>query len=146
MKRRQKRWQLITSAVSGFLALSLLALAEAEEHSAMQQPKYVTVTVKEKDKGVSLAVGDTLVVRLEAPQSEKGLLWHISKNDKDLLKPLDKIPEDKVGKSRPGLVDLQVFYLKAEARGKVELQFEYKQPKDKDRKPADTYKVTVQID
>jgi predicted secreted protein len=85
------------------------------------------------------------VVRLDAPLGE-GYLWQITKSNKGQLKPLDKAPPDKLGKGRPSTVEQQVYYLRAEAAGASDLELEYRLAKDKDAKPAKTFKVKVKID
>jgi hypothetical protein len=141
MDSQRKRWHLL--AVTVTLMAGTFAVGAERKYSIMDPPK--TVTVTEKDSKVSLARGDMLVVRLEIMGED--YLWQIAKNDKALLKPLDKVPVDKVGKAPPPKgADLQVFYLTAEAAGTVVLELEYRSRADKDAKPAKTYKVTVQID
>ena len=126
------------------LAVLFLALGTERTYSIMTDSKTVTVTDKEKNTKVTLAPDDLLVVRLEAPMGE-GFQWQITQNNKDQLKSV-KAPPDKLGKSPPSKVELQVFYFKAITAGTSDLELEYKRSADKDAKPVKTYKITVQID
>jgi predicted secreted protein len=145
MTAYRQRWPLVVVAA---LTAATLTLGATRGSSTMDdqktQPKTVTITGKDKDAKVRLTRGDLLVVRLEGPLGD-GYLWQISRNNKDQLTP-QKPPLDKLGKSPPSKVELHVFYLKAEAVGTSDLEFEYRRAADKDAKPARTYKVSVQIE
>lgn len=142
MKTRQKPWHLVLVALA--LATASLALGAERKVTAVDDPKTVTVTEKQKDGKVALDKGDLLVVRLESTLGD-GYLWKITGNKGDSLKVLDKAPGDKVGKVPPSKYELQVYYLRAQAPGTVDLQLEYCSKTDKDAKPAMTYKVTVEV-
>src|SRR5947209_7869574 len=117
----------------------------AERESPMgADPKTITVTDKDKNTKVSLAPGDLLIVRLEAPLGE-GYQWRITRNNKDLLKPLEKAPVDRLGKSPPSKVELQVFYFDAATAGANDLELEYRRPADTEGKPARMFKGTLEI-
>jgi len=138
-----QRWALLVVAVA--LAAGTLTVGATTEGTVVDQPKTVTVTDKDRDKEVRLAPGDLLIVRLDAPSGE-GYLWQITRNNKEQLKPLDKAPLDRVGKGKPSNVEQQVYYLRAEAAGVSDLQLDYRFAKDKDAKPAATFKVKVKIE
>jgi predicted secreted protein len=127
------------------LTAALLPAGAAKERVNMVQPKTITITDKNKDGKVNLAVGDLLWVRLEGPLGE-GHVWQITKNNKDRLKPLEKPPLDKLGKAPPSKVELHSFYLDAVSAGTVELELEYRKKGDKDAKAERKFKATVQIE
>jgi inhibitor of cysteine peptidase len=117
-------------------------MAMADEKDKDGKAKTVALTEQDSGSKVMLAAGDSLAVILEK-QAGTAFSWIIAKNDKDQLR-LDKSGESKADK--PGGKTLQLFVFQAQKTGTSELELQYKRPFDKDKAPAKTFKVTVQIE
>ena len=106
--------------------------------------KTVTVTAKENGKKVELKKGDTLLVRLDANPST-GFTWKITKNDKDILKPTGPGELEKPEMPRPGQKSAMVFRFSADKAGATELELQYARPFEKDKAPAQTFRVSLDV-
>jgi inhibitor of cysteine peptidase len=100
---------------------------------------------KEKSGKVKLAVGDTLEVRLPSNRST-GFSWQIARVAKGKLNPLGKPMYVQPKEPRPGAGGVEVFRFTAGAPGKSDLELVYKRPFEKDKSPAKTYKLSVEIE
>jgi predicted secreted protein len=107
--------------------------------------KTVTLTEKDNDTKVKLVKGDTLVLKLPM-QGGTGFTWVAGKADDEKLKAAGKPTAEKPAEPRPGATVLQVFRFEAAAPGSARLEMWYKRPFEKDKKPAKTFSVTVEID
>jgi inhibitor of cysteine peptidase len=140
---------LLTLSAAAYLGLAALTAESAAFGDKEKDPKgkTVTVTVKAKDKEgkVKLARGETLEVRLPSNRTT-GFSWQLAKYDKDKLKSQGKPEYERPKKPLPGAGSVEVFRFTAEAAGKSELELVYKRPFEKDKPPAKTYKLTVEIE
>ena len=139
---------LLTLSAAAYLGLAALtAESAAFGDKEKGKGKTVTVTVKAKDKEgkVKLARGETLEVRLLSNRTT-GFGWQIGKYDKDKLKSLGRPTYERPKKPLPGAGGVDVFRFTAEAPGKTELELVYKRPFEKDKPPAKTYKLAVEIE
>ena len=103
-----------------------------------------TVTVTEKNTKVSLAVGDTLLVRLESTPGT-GYGWRTVVLDTKLLKQMGEPVMEDSGKKLLGAPEHQVFKFKAIAVGKTALELHYVRPWEKDKPPERVFKISVRI-
>jgi inhibitor of cysteine peptidase len=144
-KRMTALLTLSAAAYLGLAALTAESAAFGDKEKA--KGKTMTVTVKDKDKEgkVKLAKGDTLEVRLPSNRTT-GFSWQIAKIDKDKLKSQGKPVYEAPKKGLIGAGGTEVFRFTAEAAGKSELELIYKRPFEKDKPPAKTYKLTVEIE
>jgi inhibitor of cysteine peptidase len=140
---------LLTLSAAAYLGLAALTAESAAfgDKEKDTKGKTVTVTVKARDKEgkVKLAKGDTLEVRLLSNRTT-GFGWQIGKNDNDKLKSLGRPTYERPKKPLPGAGGVDVFRFTAEAPGKTELELVYKRPFEKDKPPAKTYKLSVEIE
>ena len=144
-KRLTALLTLSAAAYLGLAALTAESAALGDKEKA--RGKTVTVTVKAKDKEgkVKLARGDTLEVRLPSNRTT-GFSWQVAKIEKERLKAQGKPVYERPKKPLPGAGGVEVFRFTAEAAGKSELELIYKRPFEKDKPPAKTYKLTVEIE
>lgn len=109
------------------LAISL-ALASVFASPAMAAPQQndhvVTVTDRNNNSTVGLAVGDTLVVRL-ASNASTGYTWRIGQNNDSLLAPQGEPAYENSSSAMPGAQGTQVFTFTAVAAGGDALTFLY---------------------
>jgi inhibitor of cysteine peptidase len=103
----------------------------------------VTVTEKDNDSTVTIAKGDTLVIRLEA-QLGTGYGWQVVKNDTARLKSLGE-PLVEPGQGLAGGVEHQVFRFGVLKSGSGTVELHYMRPWEKDVPPTKTYRITVQV-
>src|SRR5262249_27911725 len=138
---------LSAAACLGLAALSGESAAALGDKKEEKKGKTVPVTVKDKDKEgkVKLARGDTLEVRLPSNRTT-GFSWQVAKIEKDRLKSQGKPMYEAPKKGLIGAGGTEVFRFTAEAAGKTELELVYKRPFEKDKPPARTYKLTVEIE
>jgi inhibitor of cysteine peptidase len=140
---------LLTLSAAAYLGLAALTAESAAfgDKEKDKKGKTETVTVKDKDKEgkVKLARGDTLEVRLPSNRTT-GFSWQVAKIEKDRLKSQGKPMYELPKKPLPGAGGVEVFRFTAEAAGKTELELIYKRPFEKDKPPAKTYKLTVEIE
>jgi len=140
---------LLTLSAAAYLGLAALTAESAAfgDKEKDKKGKTVPVTVKDRDKEgkVNLARGDTLEVRLPSNRTT-GFSWQVAKIEKDRLKSQGKPVYEVPKKPLPGAGGVEVFRFTAEAVGKTELELIYKRPFEKDKPPAKTYKLTVEIE
>jgi inhibitor of cysteine peptidase len=146
-KRLAALLTLSAAACLGLAVLSGESAAALGDKKEEKKGNTVTVTVKAKDKEgkAKLARGDMLEVRLPSNRTT-GFGWQLAKYDKDKLKSQGKPEYEKPKKPLPGAGGVEVFRFTAEAAGKTELELVYKRPFEKDKPPARTYKLTVEIE
>jgi inhibitor of cysteine peptidase len=77
-------------------------------------------------------------------QAGTGFSWEVSKNDAALMEMKAKPSIERMG-DKPGGAQLQVFRFQAKAAGKNDLELIYRRPFEKDKEPARTFKLTIQI-
>lgn len=102
------------------------------------------VTATERNTNARLAVGDTLVVRLQSTPST-GYGWQIAACNKKVLKQMGEPVLEDSGKNLPGAPQHQVFKFKALATGNTVLELHYVRPWEKGKPPATIYKLSVTI-
>jgi predicted secreted protein len=107
--------------------------------------KALTLTEKDNDTKVKIAKGETLVLKLPM-QGGTGFTWVVGKADDKKLKAMGKPTAEKPAKPRPGATVIQVFRFEAAAPGSAQLEMWYKRPFEKDKKPAKSFTVTVEIE
>jgi inhibitor of cysteine peptidase len=104
----------------------------------------VTVTDQDDRDKITLASGQTLVVRLKASLGT-GFSWQVVANDARILEqarpPMIEPPE----RTEPGAVERQVFRFTAQTRGSAVLELHYFRPWEKGVEPARKYRVTVTV-
>jgi inhibitor of cysteine peptidase len=105
----------------------------------------VTVTAKGKEGTVKLTRGEALELKLDYTGGT-GFTWEVAKIDKGKLKPQGKPTVEQPKQPRPGAKTKQVFRFTAEAAGKTDLELVYKRPFEKDKPPAKTYRLAVEIE
>jgi inhibitor of cysteine peptidase len=129
------------------LALFVACLALASSPSAggeKDKGKTITVTAKEEGTKVKLARGDLLQVRLEALPSA-GYSWQVARLNEQQLKAEGKPEFEKPAKKVIGAKTTQVLRFRAEKAGTSDLELHYKRPFEKDKAPAKTFKLTVEV-
>ncbi|MCL5772887.1 MAG: protease inhibitor I42 family protein [Firmicutes bacterium] len=119
---------------AAFLSLSATVFSAAEN----------TVTVTQKDSKAALVKGDVLVVKLEMTAGT-GYSWQVEKNDAGKLQPVGKPQFEQFKKGVAGGNGYQVFRFKAKAAGTIELKLNYLRSWEKNKAPAKTYAITVEI-
>ncbi len=148
MRAGKRLTALVALSAAAYLGLAALAAESAAfgDKKEDTKGKTVTVTVKAKDKEgkVKLAKGDTLEVRLLSNRTT-GFSWQVAKIDKDKLKAQGKPVYEVPRKPLPGAGGVEVFRFTAEAAGKSELELIYRRPFEKDKPPAKTFRLTVEI-
>ncbi len=124
------------------LALSFfLAVAQGAEEKGM------TVTEKANGTTVKVARGSTLTIQLKGNPTT-GFGWSIDQNNKEELSPVGK-PSYAPDRVQPGIVGSGgkfVFKFKAAKAGTSELKLVYQRAWEKDKPPAKTFTVKVEIE
>ena len=134
------------------LALGLAVFVSGTTSAASPQDlekkgkeKALTLSEKDNDTKVKLARGETLLLKLPM-QGGTGYTWVVGKADDEKLKAIGKPTAEKPAKPRPGATVIQVFRFEAAAPGSSRLEMWYKRPFEKDKKPAKTFSVNVEIE
>lgn len=104
------------------------------------------VTQKDHGSKITLKKGQLLQVKLPI-RTGTGYIWSVvlinekilPKQEKEFLEPL------KEGKPLPGATRTQVFTFRAEQSGETMLEMHYARPFEKNKKPAEVLKLTVEI-
>lgn len=126
------------------IATLFAALALGLSH-ALAETVTITAPDKTTEKAkVKLATGDILELKLEMT-SGTGYSWAVGKNAKDMLPQQGEAIFEKPKTPRPGAKQLQVFRFKATSRGTSELELVYRRPFEKDKPPAKTFALTVDV-
>ncbi len=116
----------------------------SEDQAVQTSTKTITATDKENGRHLELRQGDTLTLKLESIPGT-GYSWQITKNDTNVMKPLDKPEYEPQDKKAMGSVAYQIFRLKAMSEGTDVLELQYKRVWEKEKEPLKTYRITVQI-
>lgn len=113
--------------------------------SMTQDNKAVTVTERNNGEKISLAQGETLIVKLDA-QPGTGYSWQVAKSEPATSLKMLGDSEFELGKDGvAGAVQRQVFNFKAKASGSCVLELHYVRPWEKDAAPAKTYRLEVHV-
>src|SRR5262245_44264893 len=131
--RRITRGVLWAEVVLGAVLLAPCLAFSLDEH---------TVIITDKDRTVTMAEGDVLLVKLPA-RLGTGYSWRVAKIDKCQLRR-DREPWVEDDKSQPGGKQVQVFRFVPKDLGTSMLELHYVRPFEKDVPPHKTYRVKVQ--
>jgi inhibitor of cysteine peptidase len=117
-----------------------------DSNSSTKTAQSSTVTVTEKENGseISLARGATLIVRLEVT-SGTGYSWLVTKDGAPQLKAAGKPHTEKPKGSKPGAAVVQVFRFRTVQSGAAVLELHYQRPWEKDKPPARTFTLELNI-
>ena len=112
-----------------------------------QPANVVTLDEKSNGKTVAVAMGKTVVVRLEG-NITTGYSWTVKKLDGDALKQDGKVEYEPTKTARPrvGSGGTFVATFKTVKPGKATLTMAYARPWEKDTPPIKTFKVTVTVE
>ena len=145
----------INLIITGILSVQLiLPLICSDTYSTKNGgPDEITITEKDNNSKVEIALGGILTLKLEASLGT-GNAWHIVQNNPDLLELLgepkvEPIVEDtkKDKKEEIPLVgepEHMVFSFKAQSRGTNILELHYFRLFEKEKvKPSKTFRITV---
>lgn len=125
-----------------FVCLSLLSPLPAQEGKGAQGP---VLTEKMSGTTVALKKGNTLTVRLRSNPTT-GFRWQIVGIDPEILVLQGK---SKYEPGKPGLIGgggQQTFRFRAADKGRTELVLIYHRTFEKGKKPAQTFRVQVEVD
>ena len=129
------------------LAVAVLCLTiPAPGQEKDKEDKTQILTEKENGGKIKLAKGELLIIKLEGVPTG-GYLWNIAKNKAEQLAPQGKPEITPVKKKTIGGKAVTTYRFKAEAEGISDLELHYKRPfgKEKDKEPAKTFKIIVEI-
>jgi inhibitor of cysteine peptidase len=104
----------------------------------------LVATEKDNGKEVSVPKGINFVVSLEIT-SGTGYGWTLAKDGAPLLKLIGKPQIEKPKDSMPGATQRQVFRFHAMDSGSANLELHYARPWEKDKPPARTFTLKVNI-
>ena len=123
------------------------AKAGADSTAAAPAPKTVEMTRDDDGKSVTVRPGDTIQIKLKSNRTT-GYSWAMTgKLDEKVLK--SEGDEYKVDEHPAGMVGVggsDVWTFKALAAGKTEIVLGYARPWEKDKEPAQAFKLTVVVD
>jgi len=111
--------------------------------AASSRAAEVTITDAQNSKIISIARGDTLIVRLPI-NSGTGYVWEVTSIDLDKLNMIGKAAIEKGG-SMPGAPETQVFRFQGIESGSGVLEMDLLRPSEKAFKPAKIFTVTVTV-
>jgi predicted secreted protein len=126
------------------LALPAASPGIWEDTAMADDPPTVILTVRAKQTELLLRKGEVLELKMETGGGT-GFTWQVAKNNKELCKLKGEPTTEKLGKAKPGAPYLLVFRFEALAKGTNELELHYRRPFEKDKPPAKTYNLTIQI-
>jgi inhibitor of cysteine peptidase len=126
------------------LALAVLSFLVSRGATKGGEDKGTTLTEKDSGKKIELKKGDLLSLKLEMTAGT-GFTWVIAKNETAQLAPQGKPTVIPAKKGVVGGKATQVFQFKAAAEGTSDLELHYRRPFEKDKEPAKTFKVTVEV-
>jgi inhibitor of cysteine peptidase len=126
------------------LALVVWAACGAGAGTMPASVSEVTVTDRDDRVDITLAAGQTLVVRLGVTLGA-GFSWQVATNDARILKPAGPPRIEPPERPVPGAVEYQVFRFIARAHGPTVLELHYLRPWEKGVESARTYRVTVTV-
>jgi inhibitor of cysteine peptidase len=104
----------------------------------------VVATEKDNGKEITVPKGSTFAVSLEIT-SGTGYAWNIAKDGAPLLKSIGKPQIEKPTDSMPGATQRQVFRFQASDSGSANLELRYARPWEKEKPPARTFTLKVNV-
>ena len=147
----------INLIIAGILSAQfLLPLSYSDAYSTKHDvPDEITITEKDDNSKVKIALGGILTLKLEASLGT-GNAWHVVRNNPDLLKLLgepktEPIAEDTKNDKKEeiplvGESEYLVFRFRAQNSGTNILELHYFRIFEKKKvKPSKTFKITVLI-
>jgi len=134
-----------STSIAVVLVVACSTIAPQAPHSAMSgSGEAVTVSEKDNNGQVHLALGATLVIRLEAIPGA-GYGWQVVRNDPERLTPVGTPVYEQSGKDLVGAPEKQVFRFKALAAGSIEMELHYVRPWERGVPPTKTYRLVVVV-
>jgi inhibitor of cysteine peptidase len=129
------------------LSIGTVVLAVARpllSQKAVLRTSGLVATEKDNGKEISVPKGSTFALSLEIT-SGTGYGWNIAKDGAPLLKSIGKPRIEKPKDSMPGATQRQVFRFQAAESGAANLELRYARPWEKDKPPARTFTLKVNI-
>jgi inhibitor of cysteine peptidase len=124
-----------------------MCAAPAQQHASplpQGQRDVRQLTEKAHDTEITLAVGDTMAVRLEALPSA-GYAWQIGSCDETVLQPVGKPTYELPTQPKSGAPETAVLRFRAVAAGKVRLELRYLRPWETSVPPAKVFRIAVDV-
>ena len=127
-------------------AIRLLAVVGATSllPAAGAKPPSVRAADRDNNGMVRVAVGGTLVVRLDA-QLETGYGWEVAIVDRQVLEPTGTPIVESIHTAQPGVPEQQVFEFRAVRAGSTPLELHYRRPWEKDVPPQKVFSLRVEV-
>jgi inhibitor of cysteine peptidase len=105
----------------------------------------MTLTTLDNGQEVSVSVGNTLVLRLEAKPGT-GYGWQVVRNGAPQLQ-LEGPPQfESRNNVEAGGVEDEVFSFRVQEVGTTEIECQYRRPWDKEGPTADTFRIRITIE
>lgn len=104
----------------------------------------VTVTKADLDRAVKVSIGGQVTVKL-AWKPGTGSDWVLTRNDPSMLRQEGEARTEPPKEPMPGAPEVRVFLFKALKPGSTPLEFQSRQPFEKDAPPSDVFRVQVLI-
>ncbi len=118
-----------------FILFSFTIISSCQ--SMITSPKRIVVTERHNDSTISMKIGDTLVVRLDAKPGT-GYGWQVVKTDSGILRSTG-------GTTFEGGTEQQLLHFVAVAKGASDLLLHYIRPWEKEVAPEKVFRIEVQI-
>jgi inhibitor of cysteine peptidase len=140
-----RRWALglaISSLLVAYAGPAWTAELDGPQHGAESSLKALTLTVQDDGHEISVAVGNTVILRLEAIPGT-GYGWQIVRNGSPQLQ-LEGTPVfESRNKIEEGGAEDEVFRFRAQMPGTADLELQYRRPSDSRNPAAKTFKVRI---
>jgi predicted secreted protein len=103
------------------------------------------ITERDDSKVVTARAGQTLTLKLPC-KFRAGYRWTVVQQDRELVELVGQPVFDERGEPQPlGTAERQVFRLRAVASGTAALEFCLRRQWEKDQKPSQVFRVTLEI-
>jgi predicted secreted protein len=139
--------------IKTFLILSIFVAANSvfatSKKKIVKKVNHIT-TIEEDSEPITIKVKKGKLEGIKLPvKMATGYSWKLSKladNLKQPFKPRIIQPKPKEGEKEVSIQEYQIFYIRALETGEGKVEFEYKQPFDKDSAPEKEMTVTIEVE
>ena len=142
MQNRKRIYWALTPVLAGSLLMAGGACNRSSVEGKMESN--TTITKADQDRTVNVVKGGQVTVKLVWSPGT-GYDWILTRNDPSMLQQDGEARTEPAKEPMPGAAETRVFLFKALKSGSTSLEFQSRQPFEKEARSADVFRVQVVI-
>jgi predicted secreted protein len=140
--RRSALGLAISSLLVACTGQAWTAESDGPQHGAESSLKALILTVQDDGREISVPVGNTVVVRLEAIPGT-GYGWQVVRNGSPQLRQEGAPVFEPKHRGGEGGTEDEVFQFRVQRPGTTDLEFQYRRPLDSQSTAIKTFKIRI---